>query len=203
MDNNNMLPNFGSPMQVDPRHRVRNPLQSTAMNNMYAGQMGAGQGEMWEMGGKCLPNQMAPQPHIQPPPQYPYRQGGGRPGMMQMGGYNSPQNEYMATGLYGQQQPMFPVQRPGPGVMGEPLYPNDSCVPGQVGVRGFGNPMYPGGGMRMGNPYPGDGFQVSILANLRLGRKFFTYSIHLFLDLRANSGGKFRPTHLIKSDNYG
>jgi hypothetical protein len=77
--------------------------------------------------------------------------------------YTSPQNEYMAAGMYGQQQQIYQGQRGGVGVMGEPLYPNEPCGPGPMGgVRGFNSPVYPGGGMRMINPsYPSDGFQVS------------------------------------------
>jgi hypothetical protein len=58
--------------------------------------------------------------------------------------------------MYSQQQ-MYVGPRAG-GVIPEPLFPNEACVPGTVGVRGFNPPMYPGGGMRMANPYS-DGFQ--------------------------------------------
>ena len=166
MDNSGMQ-GFAGPggpaVTSAPRNRGRSNLPPANMNNMYPGPM---QSEMWDMGNKCMPGQMPTQQHLHPPPQYPYRQPvpGPRPNnMMSSIGpscYNSPQSEYMAAGMYGQQQPMYPGQRGGVGVMGEPLYPTEPMGPGPMGVRGFNPPGYPGGGMRMVNPaYPADGFQ--------------------------------------------
>ena len=168
MDNIGMQ-GFGGPggpaATSGPRSRGRGNLPPANMNNMYPGPM---QSEMWDMGNKCVPSQMPTQPqqHLHPPPQYSYRQPGPVPrpnNMMNSIGqscYNSPQNEYMATGMYGQQQQLYPGQRGGVGVMGEPLYPNEPLGQGPMGVRGFNPPGYPGGGMRMVNPaYPADGFQ--------------------------------------------
>ena len=157
MDNG--MQNFGGPIPPGPRSRGgRAPIPPANMNGMYQGPI---QNEMWEVGGKCMPNQIAP--HIQPPPQYPYRQPGPRPSNMMnhmTPCYNSPQSEYMATGMYGQQQQMYSNQRGGAGVMGEPLYPNETCGPGPIGTRGFNPSMYGSSGMRMVNPsYPSDNFQ--------------------------------------------
>jgi hypothetical protein len=69
MDNGGMQ-NFGGPGQAGPRGRGRASLPPGSMNNLYAGPV---QNEMWEMGSKCP---MPSQPHLHPPPQYPYRQPG-------------------------------------------------------------------------------------------------------------------------------
>ena len=162
---------LGGPPQPGPRGRGRTPLPQSGpgLNNLYPGPGVPIQSEMWDMGGKCMPGQMPPQQHIQPPPQYPYRQPGPRQNNMMnpMGGgcYNQPQGDYMPQGMYGQQQP-YVGQRGG---MPEPLYTNDSCGPNPVGVRGFNPTMYSGGGMRMGNPYS-EGFQNDYIVPPHGGR---------------------------------
>ena len=166
MENNNPA-GFGGPVPPGPgprgRGRTALPPSGPSMNNIYQSPVTPMQNEMWgDMNGKCMPGQLPPQPHIHPPPQYPYRQPGPRPNNMinsMAGGcYNPPQGEYMPPGLYGQQQPYL-GPRGGGGVVSEPLYPNEGLGPGPAGVRGFNPPMYPGGGgMRMMNPYA-DGFQ--------------------------------------------
>ena len=169
MDNG--MQNFGGPIPPGPRSRGgRAPIPPANMNGMYQGPI---QNEMWEVGGKCMPNQIAP--HIQPPPQYPYRQPGPRPSNMMnhmTPCYNSPQSEYMATGMYGQQQQMYSNQRGGAGVMGEPLYPNETCGPGPIGTRGFNPSMYGSGGMTISrmstwSPMAGEmcGILISCITN--------------------------------------
>jgi hypothetical protein len=168
---NSHVGGLGGPPQPGPRGRGRTPLPPSGpgLNNLYQSPGVPIQNELWDMGGKCMPGQMPPQQHIHPPPQYPYRQPGPRQNNMMnpMGGgcYNQPQGDYMPPGMYGQQQP-FVGQRGG---MPEPLYPNESCGPNPVGVRGFNPPMYPAGGMRMGNPY-GDGFQNDYIVTPQGGR---------------------------------